>query len=145
MHDLINKIKIPALLSVSTCSSKCLTNQPPSLSTYCFFLNMKYKYLANYLFQRNFAQLLCFSSFCFHNWLWFFFSADDITLKFPFFFRPTFEVLENGWGAFQPEMEFNRFKEISEDWRLSYVNKDFSVRHTSLHPLVFQMWTFRLH
>ena len=38
-----------------------------------------------------------------------------------------FEVLENGWDAFQPEREFGRFKEISEDWRLSYVNKDFSV------------------
>ncbi|XP_025090665.1 myotubularin-related protein 9-like [Pomacea canaliculata] len=63
-------------------------------------------------------------------------NIDDITLKFPFFFRPTFEVLENGWGAFQPEMEFNRFKEISEDWRLSYVNKDFSVCSTYPHAVI---------
>jgi hypothetical protein len=53
--------------------------------------------------------------------------TDDISLKYPFFYRPSFEVLENGWDAFQPEQEFGRFKEISEEWRLSNVNKDFSV------------------
>ena len=53
--------------------------------------------------------------------------SDDISLKYPLFFRPMFEVLENGWDAFQPEREFGRFKEISEDWRLSYVNKDYTV------------------
>ena len=55
------------------------------------------------------------------------FLSDDISLKYPFFHHPLFEVLENGWDAFQPEREFGRFKEISEDWRLSYINKDFSV------------------
>ncbi|KAL8589142.1 Myotubularin-related protein 9 [Nucella lapillus] len=54
-------------------------------------------------------------------------NIDDISLKYPFFYRPLFEVLENGWEAFQPEREFGRFKEISDDWRLSYVNSGFSV------------------
>ncbi|KAH9491937.1 Myotubularin- protein 9 [Bulinus truncatus] len=54
-------------------------------------------------------------------------NIDDLTLRYPFFFRPMFEVLENGWQAFSPESEFNRFKECSEDWRISYVNKDFKV------------------
>ncbi|BFZ21316.1 hypothetical protein BsWGS_24355 [Bradybaena similaris] len=57
-------------------------------------------------------------------------NIDDITLRYPFFFRPMFEVLENGWQAFSPETEFNRFKECSEDWRISYVNKDFKVCST---------------
>lgn len=56
-----------------------------------------------------------------------FYLTDDITLRYPFFFRPMFEVLENGWQAFSPETEFNRFKECSEDWRISYVNKDYKV------------------
>jgi myotubularin-related protein 9 len=54
-------------------------------------------------------------------------NIDDITLRYPFFFRPMFEVLENGWQAFSPETEFNKFKECSEDWRISYVNKEFKV------------------
>ncbi|XP_005113045.2 myotubularin-related protein 9, partial [Aplysia californica] len=54
-------------------------------------------------------------------------NIDDITLRYPFFYRPMFEVLENGWQAFSAETEFNRFKECSEDWRISYVNKDFKV------------------
>lgn len=63
-------------------------------------------------------------------------NIDDISLKYPFFYRPMFEVLENGWDAFQPEIEFNRFKEISEDWRLSSVNKDFSVCASYPHAVI---------
>ena len=53
--------------------------------------------------------------------------ADDVTLKYPFFYRAMFEPLEDGWQAFLPENEYTRFKECSEEWRLSYVNKDYSV------------------
>nr|KAG5691365.1 hypothetical protein BaRGS_033414 [Batillaria attramentaria] len=63
-------------------------------------------------------------------------NIDDISLKYPFFFRPMFEVLENGWDAFQPEIEFARYKEVSEDWRLSYVNKDFSVCPSYPHAVI---------
>ncbi|GFR98384.1 myotubularin-related protein 9 [Elysia marginata] len=38
-----------------------------------------------------------------------------------------FDVIENGWQAFSAETEFNRFKECQEDWRISYVNKDYKV------------------
>ncbi|KAK6960629.1 myotubularin-related protein 9 [Biomphalaria glabrata] len=54
-------------------------------------------------------------------------NIDDLTLRYPFFYRPMFEVLENGWQAFSPESEFNKFKECSEEWRISYVNKDFKI------------------
>ena len=53
--------------------------------------------------------------------------SDDITLRYPFFFRPMFDVIENGWQAYSAETEFNRFKGCQEDWRISYVNKDYKV------------------
>ena len=69
--------------------------------------------------------------------------ADDVSLKYPFFYRPEFEVLENGWDAYQPEREFSRIKEISDDWRLSYVNKDFSVSSsTFFYQLRNKMWIY---
>ncbi|XP_071116669.1 myotubularin-related protein 9-like isoform X2 [Haliotis cracherodii] len=54
-------------------------------------------------------------------------NIDDMTLKYPFFYRASFEVMEDGWQAFLPETEFGRSKECSDEWRLSYVNKDFQV------------------
>ncbi|XP_046578152.1 myotubularin-related protein 9-like [Haliotis rubra] len=54
-------------------------------------------------------------------------NIDDMTLKYPFFYRANFEVMEDGWQAFLPETEFGRSKECSDEWRLSYVNKDFQV------------------
>ncbi|XP_063408150.1 myotubularin-related protein 9-like [Mytilus trossulus] len=51
--------------------------------------------------------------------------VDDISLKYPFFYRAGFEPLEDGWQTFLPENEYTRFKDCSEEWRLSYVNKDY--------------------
>ena len=53
--------------------------------------------------------------------------SDDITLKYPFYYRPTFEILEDGWQAFRPESEKNRYKELMEDWRVSHANRDYKV------------------
>ena len=47
-----------------------------------------------------------------------------------------FDVIENGWQAFSAETEFNRFKECQEDWRISYVNKDYKVK-TGLKSIYF--------
>ncbi|CAH1247888.1 MTMR9 [Branchiostoma lanceolatum] len=52
-------------------------------------------------------------------------TVDTITLTYPFFFRPMFDVIEDGWQAFPPETEFGRLS--GEDWRISYVNKDYKV------------------
>ena len=50
-----------------------------------------------------------------------------MSLKYAFFYVPMFDVLEDGWQAYTPEAEMSRYKECSEEWRLSYINKDFKV------------------
>ncbi|XP_069831917.1 myotubularin-related protein 9 [Dendropsophus ebraccatus] len=54
-------------------------------------------------------------------------TLDSITLMYPFFYRPMFEVKEDGWSSFLPEQEFELLALETEDWRLSDVNRDFSV------------------
>ena len=38
-----------------------------------------------------------------------------------------YPVLEDGWTIFQPENEFSRLVQRGDEWRISYVNKDFKV------------------
>ncbi|XP_074847586.1 myotubularin-related protein 9 isoform X1 [Carettochelys insculpta] len=54
-------------------------------------------------------------------------TLDSVTLMYPFFYRPMFEVVEDGWHAFLPEREFEHLSSVTNEWRLSYVNKEFSV------------------
>lgn len=61
---------------------------------------------------------------------------DDISLKYPFFYRAMFEPLEDGWQAFLPENEYSRFKDCSDEWRLSYVNKDYKVCASYPHAVI---------
>lgn len=51
-------------------------------------------------------------------------SINTIELLYPFFYSPQFEAVD-GWETFSVENEFRKFQ--SEDWRISYVNSDFSV------------------
>ena len=52
---------------------------------------------------------------------------DDLTLKYPFFNVASFDILENGWQAYTTEAEMSRYKDCAEEWRLTYVNKDYKV------------------
>ncbi|NWV28340.1 MTMR9 protein, partial [Origma solitaria] len=54
-------------------------------------------------------------------------TLDSVTLMYPFFYRPMFEVVEDGWSSFLLEQEFERLSSETNEWRLSCVNKDFSV------------------
>lgn len=36
-------------------------------------------------------------------------TLDSITLMYPFFYRPMFEVIEDGWHSFLPEQEFELY------------------------------------
>ena len=52
---------------------------------------------------------------------------------FPFYHQQNFIIVENGWLAFQLEEEFLKLLHSSDsDWRISYVNKDFSVCRYSI-------------
>ncbi|CAE1331437.1 MTMR9 [Acanthosepion pharaonis] len=63
-------------------------------------------------------------------------NIDDVALLYPFFYRPLFDILEDGWQAFLPQEEFNRFKECSDEWRLSYINKDYEVCPSYPHAVI---------
>ncbi|NXH10381.1 MTMR9 protein, partial [Bucco capensis] len=54
-------------------------------------------------------------------------TLDSVTLMYPFFYRPMFEVLEDGWRAFLPDQEFELLTALTDEWRLSSINKEFSV------------------
>ena len=54
-------------------------------------------------------------------------NLDDPRLLYPHFYRAMFDLVENGWNAFQIENEFSNILMFSDDWRISSVNKDFAV------------------
>ncbi len=50
-----------------------------------------------------------------------------MTFLYPFCFPRDFEVIQDGWTAFSVESEFSRLQAISDEWRISDVNKNFAV------------------
>uniref|UniRef100_A0A023F198 Putative phosphatidylinositol 3-phosphate 3-phosphatase myotubularin mtm1 n=3 Tax=Triatoma infestans TaxID=30076 RepID=A0A023F198_TRIIF len=53
-------------------------------------------------------------------------SLDETTLKYPFFYRPMYKIIEDGWTAFLPETEFTKLLHRDE-WRISHINSGYSV------------------
>lgn len=51
---------------------------------------------------------------------------DDCTMYYPFFYRPMYNILENGWGMYRPESEFGKLLN-GDDWRLTNLNSDYTV------------------
>ncbi|CAB1342511.1 unnamed protein product [Coregonus sp. 'balchen'] len=62
-------------------------------------------------------------------------TLDSVSLMYPFFYRPMFQVIEDGWNSFLSEDAFKDLESMTEEWRLSDVNKDYSVC-SSYPPLV---------
>ncbi|NXG16891.1 MTMR9 protein, partial [Grallaria varia] len=54
-------------------------------------------------------------------------TLDSVTLMYPFFYRPMFELVEDGWRSFLPDKEFELLSSVTDEWRLSCINRDFSV------------------
>ncbi|NWI60761.1 MTMR9 protein, partial [Calyptomena viridis] len=54
-------------------------------------------------------------------------TLDSVTLLYPFFYRPMFDILEDGWSSFLPDQEFELLSSMTDEWRLSCINRDFSV------------------
>ena len=67
-------------------------------------------------------------------------TSDSVTLTYPFFYCPKFEILEDGWHAFRSENEFARLN--SDDWRLTVVNKNFQVWIWELLADWSEMWWY---
>lgn len=54
-------------------------------------------------------------------------NIENINLLLPFYFKPSYDILENGWLAFSPESECSRLRMNADEWRLSTVNKEYKV------------------
>lgn len=54
-------------------------------------------------------------------------NLDDPRLLYPFYYPCNFEIVEDGWFAFQIEKEFSKIMMYSDAWRISYVNKNFTI------------------
>lgn len=54
-------------------------------------------------------------------------NLKDSKTYYPFFHRAMFDVLEDGWTSFLPETEYSKLLQNKEEWRISHVNKDYSV------------------
>ncbi|CAI5695275.1 myotubularin-related protein 9 isoform X1 [Oreochromis niloticus] len=52
---------------------------------------------------------------------------DCVSEMYPFFYRPVELSLPEQWGLSSPEMHYSQMKELYEKWRLSTVNRDYSV------------------
>lgn len=53
-------------------------------------------------------------------------ALERIDQLYPFFYRPMYSILEDGFTMFSPELEFSKLL-AGDEWRISNVNKDFTV------------------
>lgn len=52
---------------------------------------------------------------------------DDPRLLYPFFFRAMFDIIEDGWYTFDIQREYRKLLMHLDDWRISNVNKNYSL------------------
>lgn len=52
---------------------------------------------------------------------------DNVSEMYPFFYRPAELSLQEQWGLSTPEKYYTQVKELNKKWRLSNVNKSYSV------------------
>nr|XP_061823945.1 myotubularin-related protein 9-like isoform X1 [Nerophis lumbriciformis] len=52
---------------------------------------------------------------------------DCVVDMYPFFYRPCDAILCDQWGLSNPEKHYTEMEELHERWRLSTVNRDYSV------------------
>lgn len=61
-------------------------------------------------------------------------AVGTLPQEYPFFYRPMYSILEDGFTMFSIESEFSKL--LTTDWRVSTVNKDFTVCPTYAATLV---------
>ncbi|XP_053191422.1 myotubularin-related protein 9 isoform X1 [Scomber japonicus] len=52
---------------------------------------------------------------------------DSVSEMYPFFYRPSDLSLQDQWGLSSPEKHYTQMKEVQNRWRLSTVNRDYTV------------------
>ncbi|XP_037343490.2 myotubularin-related protein 9-like isoform X1 [Pungitius pungitius] len=52
---------------------------------------------------------------------------DSVEKMYPFFYRPSDISLQDQWGLSSTEKRYSQMKELHDRWRLSTVNRDYSV------------------
>ncbi|KAM6913169.1 myotubularin-related protein 9 isoform 2-T2 [Xenentodon cancila] len=52
---------------------------------------------------------------------------DNVSEMYPFFYKPTDFSQQDGWGLYTPEEYYSQAKDLHNKWRLSSVNRDYSV------------------
>ncbi|XP_023310746.1 myotubularin-related protein 9 [Anoplophora glabripennis] len=62
-------------------------------------------------------------------------NLNNIKLLYPFFYRPMYNILENGYALFKPESEFTKLI-ASDEWRISIINKNYSTCNTYSATLI---------
>lgn len=62
-------------------------------------------------------------------------NLDSSSRLYPFFYQPMYNILEDGYTLFKLETEFTKLL-ASDEWRISNVNKDYSVCPTYSATLI---------
>lgn len=57
-------------------------------------------------------------------------NLDDSRLFYPFYYRPMFDIIEDGWQTFELEREYQKILQSTDDWRVSQANKNFKLCST---------------
>lgn len=54
-------------------------------------------------------------------------NLDDPRLFYPFFYRPMFDIIEDGWQSYELEREYQKILQSSDVWRVSSANKNYKL------------------
>lgn len=54
-------------------------------------------------------------------------NLDDARLFYPFYYRPMFDIIEDGWQTFELNREYQKILQSTDDWRISHANKGYAL------------------
>lgn len=57
-------------------------------------------------------------------------NLDDSRLFYPFYYRPMFDIIEDGWQTFELDREYRKILQSTDEWRVSYANKGYALCST---------------
>lgn len=63
-------------------------------------------------------------------------NLHDIQYQYPLFYCPNYTILEDGYSIFDTESEFTKLLSSCDDWRITNINRDFSICPTYGSSLV---------